>query len=353
LGGSWKKRGARTKKLGRVLHGQEGRGRFKAFALGGVVDWKVVYHDGTQLLRYDISILESDIKKVKISDEARFAGGASGVTVVVSELKRQFSSLRPEHSLQELSEIFAIYLKNYRDVHIRLAGQRIDPSNAIAETWNVPLTAIVDEAGKTHSVSLEVIEWRRQTKRALYLCNEEGFPLSQIESRFHVGDFQFSAYLKSSFISDLHQDNQLEMAEMVPSLAAAVEESRDRIKVLFREKAAERARVVVDEWKAKNVYPFQGEAKTPVERAERQIFDIWPAPGLDDTWLSKSGLPLELHRAQITDRRVSAFRVVEALDIVKHVCLCFIARPVRFVAGALGLQRGEEALHRGVVPHVA
>src|SRR6476661_1263933 len=80
---------------------------------------------------------------------------------------------------------------------------------------------------------------------------------------------------------------------------------------------------------------------------------IWPAPGLDDTWLSKSGLPLELHRAQITDRRVSAFRVVEALDIVKHVCLCFIARPVRFVAGALGLQRGEEALHRGVVPHVA
>jgi hypothetical protein len=80
---------------------------------------------------------------------------------------------------------------------------------------------------------------------------------------------------------------------------------------------------------------------------------IWPAPGLDDTQLSKSGLPLELHRAQITDRRVSAFRVVEALDIVKHVCLCFIARPVRFIAGALGLQRREEALHRSVVPHVA
>ena len=78
----------------------------------------------------------------------------------------------------------------------------------------------------------------------------------------------------------------------------------------------------------------------------------WPAPGLDDTQLSKSGLPLELHRAQITDRRMSAFRVVEALDIVKHVCLCFIARPVRFVAGALGLQGREEALHRGVVPHV-
>src|SRR5262249_52460080 len=80
---------------------------------------------------------------------------------------------------------------------------------------------------------------------------------------------------------------------------------------------------------------------------------LWPAPGLDDTQLSKSGLPLELHRAQVTDRRVSTFRVVETLDIVKHICLCLIARPVRFVTGALGLQRREEALHRGVVPHIA
>ena len=58
----------------------------------------------------------------------------------------------------------------------------------------------------------------------------------------------------------------------------------------------------------------------------------WAAPGWDDTQLSKSGLPLELHRAQLTDCRVSAFRVVEALDIVKHVCLCVIARPVRNMA---------------------
>ena len=31
---------------------------------------------------------------------------------------------------------------------------------------------------------------------------------------------------------------------------------------------------------------------------------LWPAPGLDDTQLGESSLPLELHRAQIPDRRV-------------------------------------------------
>ncbi len=38
LGGSWKRLRRHTKGLKRVLHGQEGRGRFKAFALGATVD---------------------------------------------------------------------------------------------------------------------------------------------------------------------------------------------------------------------------------------------------------------------------------------------------------------------------
>jgi hypothetical protein len=35
--------GAHTKIHKRQLHGQEGRGRFKAFALGSVVDWTSTY----------------------------------------------------------------------------------------------------------------------------------------------------------------------------------------------------------------------------------------------------------------------------------------------------------------------
>jgi len=41
LGGSWKKPGATTKRAGRFLHGQDGRGRFKSFALGLIAEWDV------------------------------------------------------------------------------------------------------------------------------------------------------------------------------------------------------------------------------------------------------------------------------------------------------------------------
>jgi hypothetical protein len=36
----------------------------------------------------------------------------------------------------------------------------------------------------------------------------------------------------------------------------------------------------------------------------RDDLEIWPAPDLDDTQLGESSLSLELHRAQIPDRRV-------------------------------------------------
>ena len=275
LGGSWKKHGSCTKLRNRQLHGQEGRGRFKAFALGSVVDWKSTYARDGKLFRYEITMLDSDIRHVRIGDEVTVAGAApAGVTVVVSELKRNFVSLKPENSVQEFSEIFAIYLKNYRDIAIIIGGERIDPAVAIANTWDVQLTPIPDDEGNLHPASVEVIEWRRQTKRALYLCNEQGFPLSHVETRFHVGDFHFSAYLKSPLISALHRDNRLELAEMVPALTKAVDEARQKIKDIFRDRASERAKIVVEDWKAQNLYPYEGEATTQIERAERQIFDI-------------------------------------------------------------------------------
>src|SRR5438105_4185749 len=43
LGGSWKRTTRQTNRFKREIHGQEGRGRYKAFALGSSVEWNVCY----------------------------------------------------------------------------------------------------------------------------------------------------------------------------------------------------------------------------------------------------------------------------------------------------------------------
>lgn len=278
LGGSWKQRGGTTKDKGRMLHGFEGRGRFKAFSLGRVADWRVIYEAEDGLRAYTVSILEPDLNEVRISEEQPAPDASStGVEVRITELHRDFRSLEPESSVQELSEIFALYMKDYREVKISIEGTVIDPSSAIATSEIFPLQGITAE-GVRHSTELEIIEWRSATRRALYLCSEGGFPLSQVSTRFHVGDFQFSAYLKSSYISQMHKEGTLQVAEINPEmnrdLSYSIDEAQHTIKNYFRERAAEQSRAVVEEWKNERIYPYDGDPKTPIELAERQVFDI-------------------------------------------------------------------------------
>ena len=274
LGGSWKKPGGKTKAKGRMLHGYEGRGRFKVFALGNVADWRVTYRtDAGHQRAYDITILADNIGEIRITDEGSVETGTTGVEIEVSELHREYRSLDPHHAVQEFAEIFALYLKDYRDVSILYEGVQVDPTTAIATTCTEQLEDI-DDDGTIHSVELEIIEWRNVTTRGLYLCTEQGFPLTKVTTRFHIGEFHFTAYLKSSFITKLHGDAELDLAEMNPLLNTCVEEARETVKAYFRDRAAERARTVVEEWKAENIYPYEGEAASALEDVERKVFDI-------------------------------------------------------------------------------
>lgn len=274
LGGSWKRASRRTNREKRMIHGQEGRGRYKAFALGSAVDWKVVYRDGNEPRAFEINLLDANLGDVAITSDEAAPGPNTGVVVKITELRRDFRGLDSAEGIQELTEIFALYLMNYRNVSITIAGKRLDPEAAVASQHRTDLPSIEAPDGKFHHANLQIIEWKAETKRVLYLCSEEGFPLDQFETRFHVPGFAFSAYLRSPYISLLHNEERLGMAEMDPALGDTVDAARRAIKDYFKERAAARARSIVDEWKAEQIYPYAGEPSTPVEKAERQVFDI-------------------------------------------------------------------------------
>lgn len=274
LGGSWKKQGKKTPSKNRMLHGSEGRGRFKAFAIGRVAIWKVRYQAAPGVVRsYDITMIEDDLSKVRITQEAEVPDGAPGVEVELSELHHEFSSLEPENAIQELSETFALYLKNYRDASVIYEGVLVDPSSVIESTHSTRLKEISVNTTK-YPVDLEIIHWKTLSSRSLYLCTENGFPLSKVPTRFHIGDFLFSTYLKSSYFTELHGQDRLDLAEMDPLLSKCIDEANQAIKGYFRERQAERARSVVEEWKAESIYPYEGEPRTTLEEAERQVFEI-------------------------------------------------------------------------------
>ena len=73
---------------------------------------------------------------------------------------------------------------------------------------------------------------------------------------------------------------------------------------------------------------------------KRNVADVdWPAAGLVDTELSYSYLAFKVHGAEISQCRVSAPRILEALDVVKHIGLGIVAGMVDLSGCPFGFER--------------
>ena len=368
LGGSWKRTRRISKEGGRFLHGQEGKGRFKSLALGLAAEWDVTYEKGSELWTYKIKITEEDIRQVVISDEKRApARKIRGVSLTITEPHRDYKVLTSDEGVQELSEIFALYMADYSKVSIQVGTSRLDPASAIESQDAINLNDIVAD-GKSYPVRLSIIEWKSKTSRCLYICNDKRLPLLKAGKRFHTGNFQFSAYLATEFITKFQKENTVEFCESDPIIAKALNEAQQSIKDYFRTRAATEAKTLVEEWKDEKVYPYSGEAVSPVDVVERQVFDIVAVnvarymPDFDTTPPKNKALHLRLLRQAIEKSpddlqfileevlNLPRRKQAELAELLRNVSLSAIISAAKVVADRLKFLDGLDGILFDVGP---
>lgn len=273
LGGSWKK-SKRVSDGGRFLHGSEGRGRFKALSLGRIATWNIVFDDSVELQRYRIELRADIPNKIEVTASNKAEAGAKpGVVVRVEEVGKSKSTFTDQDAIKELNETFALYLADYREVIVDIDETKLDPTPFIRSRQVINLTPIFLD-GHEWKGAVDLIEWSDHDHRALYLANERGAPLLKAKRKFHVGGASFSAYLRSAYITMLLERDQLDFAELDSTIAQWLNESQDKIRDYFERKEAEASQALIQTWKKEQVYPFAGDPASPIERAERQVFDI-------------------------------------------------------------------------------
>lgn len=276
LGGSWKKYAHRTNKESRILHGREGKGRFKALALGSKACWDITYRLDGDLFRYEIRMADSDISHCQIAPPERAKASGTGTTVKISDLSAQERYLVDEAKLtQTLGEHLALYLRQYPNVVIRYEAQEIKPSQFEKAFNTYTLTNVPVEPGKNVSAELEIVEWTIRRERRLYLCRHDGFTVYEVEMGVRPGsEFYFTAYIRSAYVEELEEQHRLELGELDSGLNMLLAEARKVIKKHFREKKALAATELVSAWKREGIYPYTDEPKDEIETAKRQVFDI-------------------------------------------------------------------------------
>lgn len=273
LGGSWKARRQKTDK-GRFLHGKEGKGRFKAYVLGRVVEWKVTYKANGRLKRYTIEGRAESLDEFSITDEEIIENGKTGVNVRIIELSKKFHLLDKEKALERLTPLLALYLSNYPYVRLTIEGTAIDPNEIIRNRQKFDLEP-VEQDGVSYPVQLEIIEWNEIKEREVWFCDDKGFPLEPYNRQMRgIGEFGFNAYLKSEFFQHLHSINRLSLSELNSKVVKICDQATKLIKDYFLKRTIESAKDQLNKWKEDKVYPYEDEPSSPVEVAERQMFDI-------------------------------------------------------------------------------
>lgn len=279
LGGSWKREHRVTARSNKKMHGRNGKGRFKAFALGHDVEWDSVYLDGDDApLHFVIKgrsdrLQDFEIGKVQSAPVTR----SRGTRVRIDNMPEPFGVFSGDGSaVRQLAETFALYLRNYPATEIIYRGERIDPASVQKSHQTVPLQSFVAADGTTVTAVLDIVEWSFSKKeRRICLCDSEGFALHEVEAGVRPGtEFNFTAYVRSEYIAKLNYENALVLDELEPDLRRLTESARGALRAHFRRRKAEAASELVQQWKDEGVYPFAGDATDSLETARREVFDI-------------------------------------------------------------------------------
>lgn len=279
-GDSWKKALAgRTPNGVRALHGSQGRGRFFAYALGHAATWTTVSQadDGSRrMVRIRGTRRAADHFDIEDLGETE---QPTGTTVEIRvEQGRSLSALLADDAHLKLAARLAPHLLGSPDLEVRVDGRRLDPGPLLAGTpTDYPLDLPPEVLGSHGAPVLRLIEWTDQLRESppvLLLCNAGGAALFEVPAR----DVRNLRRPELHFTGYLMWDGFAEAGADFLTIEMKHPEVLDAAHAVYAERLEERARAVrrsiVEQLQSEGSYPFSEAPRSPVERAERDLYDV-------------------------------------------------------------------------------
>ncbi|HOV60530.1 MAG TPA: ATP-binding protein [Candidatus Hydrogenedentes bacterium] len=275
LGGSWKRMSRRSAARQRLMHGKFGKGRFRAFSIGGHVTWLSRFERNGQLLGFTIEGSADHPGEFHLSDPKPLSEGTPGMDVIIERVQPPAEQLRGVKAQEDATEQFALYLCQYPDIRIVYDGVPLDPASAQARMESYPLEELVMESGERVTGTLDVVEWYRPGRRGVVFCDTAGFARETFMQRLTFRGFSYTAYLKSAHVEKLDAEGVLTVGELHPDTRSILQECRNILRRHFSLREAEDAQATLETWKRGGLYPYAGEPQNQRELQERKVFDIY------------------------------------------------------------------------------
>jgi hypothetical protein len=273
LGGSQKKTEPNSPG-GRQYHGKEGKGRYKALALGDLVTFKSKYKNRDQCNEFSITLDRNNLTYSEISDQKTLpkTKQETGFTAIIQNVNQEAANQAIDSkSRKELEQKFASYWISYPDFNIFFNGHKLEFESLIKNTEQ---TEIVTKDGDLdYRFIIKIIEWKVDIKKKAYLCNVKGIPFQELNLGIRT-TLPISVFIQSVYIEKLHRENKIDLENFDDLLQGIYGEAKKFARDYVRKRLHLYSGEYIKDLKSRGIYPYKEKADNLIEESKRQVFDI-------------------------------------------------------------------------------
>jgi hypothetical protein len=273
LGGSEKKNKS-TSPSGRQYHGKEGKGRYKALALGDLVTFTSTFRNIDASKEFSITIDRNNLTHSEFSDLKTLSknNDRTGFKVFIQNVNQEIATQAVDiSSRKDLEQKFASYWISYSDFSIFFNGNKLEFDSLIKDSAETEF--LIEKNDLSFRFIVKVIEWNFDIKKKTYLCNLKGIPFKELNLGIR-STLPVSIFIQSIYIENLHRDNKIDLEEFDDYLQNALFEARKFARDYLRKRMHLYSGEFIENLKSKGLYPYVDKADNIIEESKRQVFDI-------------------------------------------------------------------------------
>jgi hypothetical protein len=274
LGGSEKKTTSLSPN-GRHYHGKEGKGRYKALALGDLVTFTSVYENSYNQKEFSITFDRNNLTHSEFSDLKSLPKAdnvQTGFKVFIQNIDQENANQALDiKTRKELEQKFTSYYLSYPDFSIFINGNKLEFESLIKDKAETEF--FVEKDNLSYKFVVKLIEWKFDIKKKTYLCNTKGIPFRELNLGIR-STIPISIFIQSIYIENLQRENKMNLAEYDEHLLSAISEAKKFAKEYIRKRLHFYSTEFIETLKSKGIYPYKEKAENLIEESKRQVFDI-------------------------------------------------------------------------------
>lgn len=273
IGGSEKKNNS-TSPNGRQYHGKEGKGRYKAIALGDLVTFTSTFRTTEESKQFSITIDRNNLTHSEFSDLKTLPKGQEkqGFRVFIQNVNQEIGNQAIDiSSRKDLGQKFASYWLSYPDFSIFINGNKLEFDSLIKNSAETDF--LFEKDNLSFRFIVKVIEWNFDIKKKTYLCNTKGVPFRELKLGIR-STIPISIFIQSIYIENLYRENRIDLQEFDDYLQSAISEAKKFARDYIRKRLHLYSGEFIENLKSKGLYPYKDKADSIIEESKRQVFDI-------------------------------------------------------------------------------